>query len=92
MKIYKIRAWVNQNKKGRNEHPHYFETVVIDNLETAKRLFGEQKSEVRTWEGLKNVHSVKVDLFIPEIHKDGTLAYYPTTKDGLILTYNPNNL
>lgn len=93
MKLYKIRAWVNKStskKAYTTEHPYYHEEVVV-RLATAKRIFASCVREVKTWEGTQGIHSVKVDLFVPHIHKDGTLAYWPDN-EKYIAQYNPNNL
>ena len=95
MKLYKIRAWANSRvkrgyDKGRIIHPHSFETVVV-NLETAKRIYKEQKETVANMHTYASVESVRAELFIPHIHDNGELAYWPDNEKYIEL-YNPDNL
>ena len=75
MRIYKIRAWINERtRKGNIEYPHVYEEVVVCK-KTACSLFLKQVAELKTWQF--SLYSGKAEVFIPYIFKDGTLAYWP---------------
>jgi hypothetical protein len=84
MTIYKVRMFINNRpKRGRNKgtltRVHYFEEVIIDNLESAKRIFEEQKIELKTLDYDNNTG--RVELFIPHIFDSGILAYWPDNEE-----------
>lgn len=76
MKIYKVRAWVNQNIKGRIEHPFQREEVFLKK-KTALAFYKEMVSEIKTWDTISKKYEGFVQCFIPHIFKDGSLAYWP---------------
>ncbi len=75
MKIYKVRAWVNDNKKGNVEHPFKREEVFVK-LDAGKRFFKEMVNEIKTWEQYSK-YDCHVEFFIPHIFNDGCLSYWP---------------
>jgi len=80
MTLYKIRAWVHERKKNGSYtevEPYSYETVVVENLETAKMIFGKNVAEVKQWSQMSSRYSGKVELFVPHMFPDGTLAYWP---------------
>ena len=94
--IYKIRAWSNKRikrgiRRGDIEHSYWYERVVVNNLEHAKRLYEEQRSIVSNEHSYAGIESVKAELFEPHIFDDGELAYWPDN-DVYIERYNPDNL
>jgi len=80
MELYKVRAWVNQRKKGSLEQPYYFEEVVL-NKDTATSLFSREKGRVKTYEGLRSIELIHCEVFVPHIFEDGTLAYWPDNNE-----------
>lgn len=90
-RLYKVRAWVNKwDRKGGYSHPFRHEEVFLK-LKAAKRVFDVCVNEVKTWQGLPGIKSVRVTLFIPHVFEDGSLAYWPDD-EKYIKQYNPNNL
>jgi hypothetical protein len=80
MKIYKIRAWTNKTvqrgkKRGNIEHPYSKEIIIIDNLESAKRVFESEAYNIRY--EISDADRGFAELFEPHIFQDGTLAYWP---------------
>jgi hypothetical protein len=83
--IYKVRAWVNRrDRENVVDHPYSFEEVVVNNLESAQRMFDRQVMTVKNWEMYGD--KVYVELFVPHIFEDGTLAYWPDNNE-YIRTY-----
>jgi len=78
--IYKIRYWVYKHTKKGLEDVLYKENVVIDNLDYATHLYNKGKNEVETYSFYKN-YSGKCQLFIPHIHENGELAYWPDNEE-----------
>lgn len=81
MTIYRIRMWVNQRvtrgrEKGQLNLVAKQDKIVVDNLDYARAVYREMKAELDTWEGVSR-YSGKVELFIPHIHPNGPLAYWP---------------
>lgn len=91
MRLYMVRAWVNEwHMKGGYAHPYKHEEVFTK-IKIAKAVFNDCVNEVKTWEGLSGIHSVKVTLFTPHIFDSGQLASYPAS-GKYIKIYNPYNL
>ena len=80
-KLYMIRAWVNAKRDRRGnipEHPFNKKVVIVNNLETARSIFQELKSEVKMYELYsKKYPSGHCQLFIPHVFENGTLATWP---------------
>uniref|UniRef100_A0A6M3IPV9 Uncharacterized protein n=1 Tax=viral metagenome TaxID=1070528 RepID=A0A6M3IPV9_9ZZZZ len=79
-KIYKIRMWVNEKRDRRGNlkpHPINKTEIVINNLEYAKSIYEQFKSEMKMYKGYKSYVSGYCQLFEPHIFENGTLAYWP---------------
>ena len=79
--IYKVRAFVNRyvtrgRNKGSFERTSERDWIVINNLASAKSIYEETKKVVEYQCQLAG-YTGKVELFIPHIFEDGTLAYWP---------------
>jgi hypothetical protein len=85
MKIYKIRAIIQETKRSGQSVDVYRkdEIVVIDNLETAKQIFKDEKNNAECYTQ-SSKYSCIVELFVPHIHNNGTLAYWPDKENGYI--------
>ena len=76
MKIYKITMVVQERKRGgKILDVEKRETIVIDNLETAKRIFAYFKNQAACSFQYATYFGT-VALFEPMIFADGTLAYW----------------
>ena len=81
MTIYKIRMYINKQKRRENVRYEEKEEIIIDNLETAKRKYKACLERMECLRGVKG-YSGRVELFIPHIFEDGSIAYWPD--DNLI--------
>ena len=76
MKIYKITMVIQERKRnGRIVDVDKKESVVIDNIETAKRILAEYKSQA-AYSFQFATYFGTVALFEPRILADGILAYW----------------
>ena len=96
-KIYQLVAFVNAYNKNtkRWESLHNVTKVYIgkEGLKTAYAEFEDQKKEVvfYTQQHLKKYSETrgKVELQIPHVHENGSLAYWG---DKVLQSYNPENI
>ena len=97
MKVYQLIAFVNAYNKNskRWESLHNVTKVYIgkEGLKTAYAEFEDQKKEVvfYTQQHLKKYSETrgKVELQIPHVHENGSLAYWG---DKVLKSYNPENI
>ena len=76
MKIYKITMVIQERKRnGRIVDVDKKESVVVDNIETAQRIFTEYKNEADSSFQYATYFGT-VALFEPRIFIDGVLAYW----------------
>lgn len=79
MTIYKIRYFINKKKRGGGFDWNYNnakESIVIDNLDRAKEIYESYKNECEYFAQYSGYQG-KCLLFIPHIHENGELAYWP---------------
>ena len=77
MTIYKIRSWSwRTNRKGEMVDQDSNEDVVIDNLDFAQSIYKSHLNRVKYSAQFSKYHG-RCQLFIPHIHEDGLLAYFP---------------
>lgn len=97
-KIYQLVSFANAfNKRTKRwEKLRYVQNVYIgaNGLKTAYHNFDEEKREVSYYENgyYSTKYSeirVKVEIHIPHIHNNGSLAYWG---DKVIHSYNPQNI
>jgi len=79
--IYKVRYFVNRAiKRGRRagvfEYIESEKEIVIDNLEYAKAIFDSYKNKVQCHCQYAGYFG-RAELFIPHVHENGLLAYWP---------------
>ncbi len=87
MTIYKISYFINKRKRNGEfdwKERQDKETVVIDNLKTAKSIFKKYKNECECSSQYSNYQG-KCMLFIPHIHDSGELAYWPDDEEYIDL-------
>ena len=86
--IYKIRSIIQESTRTRGTVDVYRkdEIVIIDNLETARAIYKEELNNAETFTQYSK-YSAIVELFIPHIHTNGTLAYWPDPENGYIEQY-----
>jgi hypothetical protein len=96
--IYQLVSFANAwNKRKKNwESLRSVQKVYVgtEGLKTAYFKFNKELNEVRFYENgyYESKYSevrVKVEIHIPHIHDDGSLAYYA---DKVIESYNPSNI
>lgn len=76
MNIYKIILIIQERKRGgKILDVDRKESIVIDNLETAKQIFTDYKNEAACSFQYASYFGT-VALFEPRIFADGTLAYW----------------
>jgi len=79
--IYKVQYFIRREiKRGRNantfEDIENGEEIVIDNLEYAKAIYNDYKGKVQFGCQYSGYFG-RAELFIPHIHENGMLAYWP---------------
>lgn len=97
MKVYQLIAFVNAyNKRTKKwESLHNVTKVYIgkEGLKTAFLEFEEQQKEVvfYTQQQPRKYNDIrgKVEIQIPHVHKNGSLAYWG---DKVLKSYNPKNI
>lgn len=84
MTIYKVRMAIIQTVRRRREMMTETvedkEEIVIDNLETARRIFDEYRNNVK----FSCQHAGRTglaELFVPHVHANGKLAYWPDNEE-----------
>ena len=96
-KVYQLVSFVNAYNKNtkRWESLHNITKVYIgkEGLKTVHLDFKEQQNEVSFYlqQNLRKYSETrgKVEIQIPHIHENGSLAYWG---DEVLKSYNPNNI
>ncbi len=78
--IFKVVAFISEHKKkgALLERTYHYEEVIIGNSEHAHKVYACELSKMKP--SLLYAHDSKkamCSLFVPHIHHDGTLAYWP---------------
>ena len=86
VKIFKVRAWTINNTKKGNMADRIEDRV--DDVFIGKKSFRYAKDRFTTLVKERKMEEmygreVHIELFEPDVHKDGELAYYP--KDGIYI-------
>lgn len=87
-------AWNKRKKKWESLRSVTIVYVGIAGLEQAHYDFDREVNEYKfisrqgNWDKYKDIRG-KVEVHIPHIHDNGTLAYWG---DKIILTHNPDNI
>ena len=88
MKIYKIVKRVTEynRRKDKREYDHK-EEIVIDKLEYAREIYKGYLQELQasfsySMRGISRTGHVA--LFIPHVHKNGLLAYWPDNEKYIL--------
>ena len=84
-KVWKVRAWVHKSSRKGMEQVHSFEEVFLTESAALHR-YADQVCSVKGYTCYAN-HTGKVELFIPHVFDNGTLAYWPDA-DGYIERYD----
>ena len=76
--IFKVRAFIAQRTKEGWDQTYYMETVIIANPGHAYQLYMHELNKMKP-DLFYNSETKKADcsLFVPHIHGDGSLAYWP---------------
>jgi len=77
-RIFKIRAFITQRTKKGWIQTYYMETVIISNPEHAYQVYMHELNKMKP-DLFYNSDTKKADcsLFVPHIHENGSLAYWP---------------
>lgn len=85
--IYKIRYIINKNTPRSTKHNweriEDQEIIIIGNLETALNKFNELSNKCEEYK-FCNQHFGFCELFIPKIHDDGSIAYFPENEKYIV--------
>ncbi len=88
MTIYKVRVYVNRcTRRGTNKIVwliRHDEMIIIDNLSHALSVFDDAKSDAQSFSYLDGYQG-RAELFIPHIHVNGELAFYPDNEEYIDL-------
>lgn len=81
MTIYKIRSWSwRVDKKGNMVDRESDEEIIVDHLDYAKDIYKRHLNKIKSVARYSKYHG-RCELFIPHIHENGLLAYFPDNEE-----------